>query len=192
MKESSMDTDLVQRFFDRDEDVLADVDARYGSYLFTVANNILQDAEDSEECVNDTYLSAWQKIPPNRPPILLTFLAKITRGHAIDRWRRRRSQKRGGGQYLFPLDELDDVVAGSEKVTETVEVSELAASIAKFLSTERKIVRQVFVCRYFYCDTISYIARMVGRSEGGIKAMLHRTRAKLREELIKEGWFYET
>ncbi len=192
MKESSMDTDLVQRFFDRDEDVLADVDARYGSYLFTVANSILLDAEDSEECVNDTYLSAWQKIPPNRPPILLTFLSKITRGHAIDRWRRRRSQKRGGGQHLFPLDELVDVVAGSEKVTETVEVSELAASISKFLAAERKIVRQVFVCRYFYCDTISDIARMVGRSEGGIKAMLHRTRAKLREELIKEGWFYET
>jgi len=192
MKESITDAGLVQRFFDRDEDVLADVGACYGSYLFTVANNILQDAEDSEECVNDTYLSAWQKIPPYRPPVLLTFLAKIARGHAIDRWRRRKSLKRGGDHYVQPLDELADIVAGSNDVTETVEGSELAASISKFLSTERKLVRQVFVCRYFYCDTIGDIARMVGRSEGGIKALLHRTRAKLRKELMKEGWFYET
>ena len=192
MNESLMDRDLVQRFFERDENVLADVEARYASYLFTVANNILHNAEDSEECVNDAYLSAWQKIPPYRPPVLLTFLAKITRGHAIDRWRQRKSLKRGGNQYTMPLDELADVVAGNENVTATVEVSELAASISTFLAAERKLVRRVFVCRYFYCDKIDDIARMVGRSEGGIKAMLHRTRAKLKEKLMKEGWFYET
>ncbi len=192
MKENLTDKAIVQRFFDRDEDVLTDVENRYGSYLFTVANNILQNTEDSKECVNDTYLSAWQKIPPHRPPVLLTFLSKITRGHAIDRWRQNRSLKRGGGQYFLPIEELADIVAGSEEVTTTVEVSELAASISKFLAAEGSLVRQVFVCRYFYCDRITDIARMVGRSEGGIKAMLHRTRAKLREELIKEGWFYET
>ncbi len=191
MKENSTDSALVQRFFDRDEDVLAEIEARYGSYLFTVANNILNDVEESEECVNDTYFSAWQKIPPYRPPILLTFLARITRGHAIDRWRQRRSLKRGGGDYVLPLDELADVVASSEKVTDTVEASDLAATISKFLTGERSVVRQVFVCRYFYCDTISDIARMFGRSEGGIKVMLHRTRTKLRRELVKEGWLYE-
>lgn len=186
-----MDTGLVQRFFDRDEDVLADVEARYGSYLFTVANNILQNAEESEECVNDTYLSAWQKIPPYRPPVLLTFLAKIARGHAIDRWRQQRSLKRGGDRYVLPLDELADIVAGHDETGTTVEVHELAESISLFLAHESKLVRQVFVCRYFYCDKICDIARMFGRSEGGIKAMLHRTRAKLRNELMKEGWFYE-
>ena len=100
IRDSLTDKAIVQRFFDRDEDVLTDVENRYGSYLFTVANNILQNTEDSKECVNDTYLSAWQKIPPHRPPVLLTFLSKITRGHAIDRWRQNRSLKRGGGQYL--------------------------------------------------------------------------------------------
>lgn len=192
MNEKLTDTALVQRFFDRKEDVLADVASRYGAYLFTVANNILQNADDSEECVNDTYLSAWQKIPPHRPPVLLTFLVRITRGHAIDRWRQRKSLKRGGGNYDFPLDELAEVIAGGEDITAEVEVGELAASISKFLSAEGNIVRQVFVCRYFYCDSIGDIARMFGRSEGGIKTMLHRTRAKLKEELTKEGWFYET
>ena len=191
MEESSLECALVQRFLDRDEDVLADVGARYGSYLFTVANNILHNVEESEECVNDTYFSAWQKIPPNRPPVLLTFLAKITRENAIDRWRQRKSLKRGGGDYVLPLDELADVVAGSEMITDTVELNELAATISKFLAGERSVVRQVFVCRYFYCDTIGDIARMFGRSEGSIKTMLHRTRIKLKEELVKEGWFYE-
>ena len=192
MNGSLTDTILVQRLFNRDEDVLADVASCYGSYLFTVANNILQNVEESEECVNDTYLSVWQKIPPHRPPILLTFLTKITRGHAIDRWRYHKSLKRGGGYYTLPLDELVDVIAGREEVTATVETGELAASISKFLAAESGLVRRVFICRYFYCDKIGDIARMVGRSEGGVKAMLHRTRAKLRKELIKEGWFYET
>jgi len=101
MKENLTDKAIVQRFFDRDEDVLTDVEARYGSYLFTVANNILQNTEDSKECVNDTYLSAWQKIPPHRPPVLLTFLAKITRGHAIDRWRQNRSLKRAAANTSY-------------------------------------------------------------------------------------------
>ncbi len=191
MRRSLTDTELIQRFFDRDEDVLADVKAHYGAYLFTVANNILQNIEESEECVNDTYLSAWQKIPPHRPLTLLTFLTKITRGHAIDRWRYRKSLKQGGGHYTLPLEELADVIAGSEDLATSVEVSELAASLSKFLAAENSLVRRVFICRYFYCDSIAEIARMLGRSEGSIKAMLHRSRARLRKALVKEGWFYE-
>ena len=151
----------------------------------------MQNTEDSKECVNDTYLSVGRRfrLRLSRPADLLVKDHPRTCHRPVaakqepeTRWR----------PILLPIEELADIVAGSEEVTTTVEVSELAASISKFLAAEGSLVRQVFVCRYFYCDRITDIARMVGRSEGGIKAMLHRTRAKLREELIKEGWFYET
>ncbi|HHV42177.1 MAG TPA: RNA polymerase sigma factor [Clostridiaceae bacterium] len=192
MKKANDDETIIQRFWDRDEEVLAEVATLYGSYLFVVAFNVLNNAADSEECVNDTYLSAWEKIPPYRPHVLLTFLAKITRGLAIDKWRERKSLKRGGDQYVQPFEELEEVIMGFENLEAKVETKELAAIISRLLARERPIARQAFICRYFYCDKIQDIAGLLGRGEGTIKTILRRTRIKLRQELIKEGWFDES
>ncbi len=182
------DKQLVDRYWARDETVLASVAALYGSYLFTVANNILANAEDSEESVNDTWLSSWNSIPPHRPQILRTFLAKITRGHAIDRWRQRKADKRGGDQYTASLTELEEVVVGCGRPDQEVESQALADLISRFLEQERPVVRHAFLLRYFHCYRISEIARLLGRSEGGIRSLLYRTREKLRSELISSGW----
>ncbi|MGI6089788.1 MAG: RNA polymerase sigma factor [Saccharofermentanales bacterium] len=179
---------LVDRYWARDETVLASVSALYGSYLFTVANNILMNAEDSEESVNDTWLSSWNSIPPHRPQILLSFLVKITREHAIDKWRQRRADKRGGDQCALSLDELGEVVAGLERPDDAVTGQALHELISDFLVRQRPVARQAFLFRYFYCLKVSEIARLLGRSEGGINSLLHRTREKLRSELISSGW----
>lgn len=182
------DKQLVDRYWARDETVLLSVSALYGSYLFTVANNILANVEDSEESVNDTWLSSWNSIPPHRPQMLRTFLAKITRGHAIDRWRQRKADKRGGDQYTASLAELEEVVAGLGRPDQEVESQVLADLVSCFLEQERPVVRHAFLLRYFHCYRISEIARLLERSEGGISSLLHRTRVKLRSELIRSGW----
>ena len=181
------DREIVELFGQRDEQALEAAAAKYGSYCRAVARNILSDEQDAEECVNDSYLHAWNSIPPHRPDSLPGFLAKLTRDTALNKWRDARAQKRGGGAVALAYEELADCIPDRHAIDENLALQELAEVIRRFLYTVPETERRVFLCRYWYFDSISAIARQFGFSESKVKSMLHRSRSKLRTTLKKEG-----
>lgn len=181
------DNEIVALYFDRSETAIAETDRKYGGYCYSIAYNILTNREDSEESVSDTYLAAWNTMPPKRPSILATFLGKITRHISIDRWRARTTVKRGGGQLPLALEELEECVADSKTVEGTYLRKELAIAVNRLLDTLPETERSVFLCRYWYLDSVPNIAAHFGFTESKVTSMLHRTRKKLREQLKKEG-----
>ena len=180
------DQEIIFLFFDRSEQAISETDRKYGSYCYSIANSILSNREDSEECVSDTYLTAWNSIPPKKPNVLSAFLGKITRHISIDRWRRQNARKRGGGEMILALDELAECV-GTDMETEITR-RELTRIFNKFLESLPETERNVFLCRYWYLDAIDDIARSTGFSRSKVTSMLHRTRGKLRRKLSEEGY----
>ena len=181
------DQGIIALFFDRSEQAIAETDKKYGGYCYSIAYNILFNREDSEECVNDTYLAAWNTIPPRRPNFLNAFLAKMTRHISIDRWRKRSAKKRGGGEIFLALEELEDCVDSSSTETE-YEKKELSRVLNQFLSSLPETERNVFLCRYWYLDSIQTISEVSGFSQSKVTSMLHRLRGKLRKKLSEEGY----
>ena len=181
------DKNIVDLYFNRDEEAITQTDKKYGRYCYSIAYNILTNKEDAEESVSDTYMTAWRAIPPRRPSVLSTFLGKITRHISIDRWRERSAYKRGGGEVTLALDELEDCVAGLQNVEMEYERKELIRAYVKFLDTLPITERRVFLCRYWYVDSVDTIAAKFGFSQSKVKTMLYRTRAKLRKQLAEEG-----
>ena len=175
------DSQIVDLFFERDEDAIVRTSEKYGSYCLTVANNILADSFDSEECVNDAYLAAWNSIPPERPERLGAYLARLTRNSALNRYKAKRRERRGGGEFELSLDELSDCVKDSFAFDE----EEIGRHISDFLRGEKKTNRQVFVRRYFYNDSVAGIAKRFSLGESNVKSILHRTRLGLRDYLEK-------
>lgn len=182
------DKRIVELFYDRSEEALKETEKRYGRYLYKIALGILQDKSDSEECVSDTYLAAWNSIPPNNPKKLSAYLGKLTRRISIDILRRKTSQKRGGTQYELSLSELEDCVKSTSTVEEDMENKELGEAISRFLRTISKENRCLFVERYFFCNSLKASAKKLGISEAKAKSSLYRTRLLLREYLMKEGF----
>ena len=182
------DKNIVDLYFSRDEEAIVQTNNKYGRYCYSIAYNILTNKEDAEECVNDTYLKAWRSIPPRRPSVLSTFLGKITRHISIDRWRERVASKRGGGEVTIALEELEDCVAGLQNVEMEYERRELIRAYVKFLDMLPVAERRVFLCRYWYVDSIETIAEKFGFSQSKVKTMLFRARAKLRKQLAEEGY----
>lgn len=182
------DKSIVDLYFSRNQDAIAQTDKKYGRYCYCIAYNILTSKEDAEECVSDTYMAAWSAIPPRRPSVLSTFLGKITRHISIDRWRERSASKRGGGEVPLALEELKDCVVGMQNVEMEYERKEVGKVYAKFLDALPVTERRVFLCRYWYVESIEAIADKFGFSQSKVKTMLHRTRAKLRKQLAKEGY----
>ena len=180
------DQEIVSLFFDRSEQAISETDRKYGAYCYSIAYNILSSREDSEESVSDTYLTAWNSIPPKRPDFLGAFLGKITRHISIDRWRRKATRKRGGGEMILALDELAECV-GTDMEAEITR-RELTRIFNKFLESLPETERNVFLCRYWYLDAIDDIARSTGFSRSKVTSMLHRTRGKLRRKLSEEGY----
>lgn len=180
------DTQIVNLFFIRSEEALRETDRKYGHFCFKIAWNILENQEDAEESVSDTYLAAWKSIPPTRPSQLSAFLAKITRHISLDRWRRRSAEKRGGGEADVALEELEECVAGSNTVESTVVAKELQAALNRFLETQPEMERVLFVSRYWYLRPVKEIADKTGLSVSNVKTQLCRTRKKLRFFLEKE------
>ena len=129
------DEEIIALYFARDEQALAQTDAKYGPYCFSLANAILPSREDAEEALNDTYLKAWQTMPPKKPAVLRLFLAKITRNLAFSRWRNLTAQKRGGGELPLVLEELEECIGTGEEVGAALEAKELTRSIGKLLDT---------------------------------------------------------
>ena len=182
------DNRIVDLYWQRNESAISETATKYGKYLHSISYQILLNNEDAEECVNDTYNGAWQSMPPHRPSILSTFLGKITRRISIDLWRKYSSEKRGGGVMTLALDELEECVSGTGDVEAEVERLELQKKLNDFLLALPKVDRQVFMCRYWYMDSISDIAKQFAYSQSKVKSMLYRTRNKLRAMLEKEGY----
>ena len=184
------DEEIVALFFARDESAITRTKEKYDKYLSAVAMNILKDPFEVEECLNDTYFRAWQSIPPERPTALPSFLAKIARNLSLDRYRAQSAEKRMGSRYAASLDELADSLADTDQISpeKLLDERETGEAISRFLREQRKLARQIFVCHYFYADSIRDIARRFQVSEAMVKTTLSRTRAKLREYLKKEGF----
>ena len=181
------DSQIIKLYFDREEQAIKETDTKYGGYCYSIAYNILTNQEDAEESVSDTYLSAWNSMPPRRPPVLATFLGKITRNISIDRWRKYRAFKRGEGQIEIALEELGDCVGGTESAEEAATRREVQASLNRFLATLKDAERSVFLCRYWYLDSTEEIAEKSGFSVSKVKSMLYRIRKRLHDHLEQEG-----
>lgn len=181
------DKQIIDLFFARDERAVLQTKQKYGKMCFSIANNILHNREDTAECENDTYFALWNSIPPENPRNLGAFLAKITRNIAIKKVREKTAQKRGGGQAELPLDELIDCLADKNGFEEQLRAEELSELLNCFLNALEKTERNVFVCRYWYCDSVSDIASNFGFSKSKVKMMLLRTREKLSAFLGREG-----
>ena len=182
---------IVDLYWERDEKAITETAAKYGRYCYSIAFNILSNTEDAEESVNDTYLNAWNSMPPHRPTILSTFIGKVTRFVSLKKWRERRVQKRGGGNIDLAYEELSDCIPADTGIDEELENQELAKVINAFLDELPEHEQKVFVCRYWYFDSISTISVHFGFSESKVKSMLHRTRKKLRSKLLEEGVIIE-
>lgn len=181
------DQGIVKLFFDRSEQAIAETDKKYGRYCYAIAYNILSCREDSQECVNDTYFTAWNTVPPRMPTVLNAFLGKITRHISIDRWRRLSAQKRGGKEMVLALEELGECV-DTRDIEAEISQRELARILNAFLVSLPETERNVFLCRYWYLDPIDTIANITGFSQSKVASMLHRTRGKLRRKLSEEGY----
>ena len=182
------DKSIVDLYFSRNEEAITQTDKKYGHYCYSIAYNILTSKEDAEESVSDTYMTTWRLIPPRRPSVLSTFLGKITRHISIDRWRERVATKRGGGEVPLALEELNDCISGMQDVEMEYERKEILNAYVKFLDALPATERRVFLCRYWYVESIETIADKFDFSESKVKTMLHRTRAKLRKQFAKEGF----
>lgn len=185
------DSNIVELYWARSENAITETSSKYGNYCYSIAYNILANKEDADESVNDTYMNAWNSMPPHRPSILSTFLGKITRRISIDKWRRQKANKRGGGELQLALDELSDTIPSGFDIEQAFEAAELARIINAFIVALPNIERRVFVCRYWYLDPISSICNQFGFSQSKVKSMLQRTRGKLLVYLKKEGVFYD-
>ncbi len=185
------DKDIIDLYWERDEKAISETAEKYGRYCYSIAFNILSVTGDAEESVNDTYLNAWNSMPPHRPAVLSTFLGKITRFISLKKWRDKRTQKRGGGNIDLAYEELSECIPAKSTVEGELENKETAKLIDSFLDTLPEYEQSVFVCRYWYFDSISDISNQFGFSESKVKSMLHRTRKKLRSKLSEEGVLIE-
>ena len=181
------DKAILDLYWARSEKAISETDAKYGAYCFCIANNILNNREDSEESVSDTYLAAWNSMPPKRPAVLSAFLGKITRYISLDHWKKRSRLKRGGGEIDLCLDELQDCVSGRETTEDAVIRKDTISAVNRFLATLGDTERKVFLCRYWYLDSVRDIAERFGFSPNRTTVMLRRTRQKLNVFLTKEG-----
>lgn len=176
---------IIELYFERDEKAIKETDKKYGRLCFTVAINILDNDADSEECVNDTYLSVWNKIPPTRPNNFMAFICKITRNLSLKRLDYNKAMKRTS-ESLVSFTELEDILPDSS-IMPNVENERIGKLISDFLHHEKPDVRAVFIRKYWFFDSISDIAARYSFSESKVKNMLYHSRNKLREYLKKEG-----
>lgn len=184
-----MDDDkIIALYFDRSEQAIQESDKKYGSYCNVVAYNILCSPEDAEECISDTWLRAWNVIPPTRPTNLKAFFGRITRNTALDRYRKRRAEKRGHGEIPAALEELGDCVSQEDHTISDLEAKRLIQCINTFLRSLSEIKCNMFVLRYWYLEPISKIAHRMGCSEKKVKNTLYRTRDNLKTYLEREGF----
>lgn len=181
------DSKIVDLYWARSDSAIAETAKKFGAYCRTIAYNVLQDPEDSDECVNDTYMRAWNSMPDKRPPALAPYLGRITRNLALSRVADKNRLKRGGGEVALALDELNECTASAYSLEREVENRELAAALNRFLAQLPETERALFVSRYWFLAPVAELSKKFGFSESKTASMLHRTRGKLRRFLIEEG-----
>lgn len=180
------DEKIIDLYWERSEQAVAVTQEKYHSYCYRIAHNILYNREDSEECVNDTWMCAWNSMPQERPGLLGAFLGKITRNISLDLYRKTHAKKRGSGECTYIFDELTDCVQ-EDRINEQLDRDELAEALNHFLERQKLENRIMFVRRYWYMDSIADIAGRLHCGESRVKSSLMRTRAKLRDYLREEG-----
>ena len=180
------DTEIVELYWARNERAIEESNTKYGPLCRSIALRVLESAEDGEECVSDTWLRAWNAMPPRRPARLGAFLGKITRNLALDRWRREHAEKRYGGETAMALEELGEIVSG-KSLEDEVQSRELDRALDGFLRGLAKRDRELFLRRYWGAETLESLAKQTGLSLGAVHRRLGKLRESLRDHLQKEG-----
>ena len=181
------DKQIIRLFFERSEQAITELSQKYGALYLQLADNILNDHQDAEECVNDTYLGAWNSIPPQRPNHLAAYLGKITRNLALNRYKRNTVAKRGYGQVEIALSELENCISDNTDVEQAAEDALIVSVINRFLYAHSLKNRNIFIRRYWYLCSIQDIADSYKMSESNVKVLLFRMRNELKKQLEKEG-----
>ena len=181
------DKQIVDLYWARSESAIEETERKFGSYCRTISYNILANTADAEECVNDTWLKAWNSMPTHRPSILAPYLGKLTRWLSLTRLRENNSLRRGGGELPLVLDELAETLDSGADIERELELRELNLALRRMVEGLSKDERDVFLCRYWYLASIREIAEKTGFSESKVKTMLHRSRNKLLRQLTEEG-----
>ncbi len=182
------DTDILDLYWAREERAISETQTSYGNYCYSIAWHILYDREDADECVNDTWLRAWNAIPPKRPSRLAVFLGTITRNLSLDRWKEKHTMKRGNGEIMLALDELAECVPDVRNTEAEAESAELERMLNLFLRTLPERDCNIFLRRYWYVEEYREIALRYGMKLNTVKTSLFRTRARLKAYLEKEGF----
>lgn len=182
------DNGIIQLYWDRDDQAIRVTSAKYGRYCKSIARNILNNDEDAEECVNDTYLNAWNAMPTQWPKQLSTFLGKITRNLSFNKYKHNRAEKRGGGAITLVLEELTDCVSDGDDIEQIIDHQELVKAINTFVRSLSPGKRSIFVRRYWYADSVSKIAADHGLLQRTVSKTLERTRKQLKAYLTERGF----
>ncbi|MBE6542410.1 MAG: sigma-70 family RNA polymerase sigma factor [Ruminococcaceae bacterium] len=182
------DESIVRMFWARDEQAIPSTADKYGKYCISIAQNILGNKEDAEECVNDAYLQAWNSIPPHRPNVLSTFLGRLVRNLSINKYRHNIVKKRGGGQATVVLEEISELISDGESIENLLERRELLKSIEDFLDKLPENKRRIFVCRYWFFESVTEISNRFGITENSVSVTLNRLRKKLHKHLLERGF----
>ena len=181
------DKEIITLFESRNENAIEETAKKYGAYCHAIANGILANEQDAEECVSDTWLRAWNSIPPQKPNSLKLFLAKITRNVSFNRYREQTREKRGGGEIALVLDELDEVIGDSYDMETVFWQKEIRSALNRFLREIPERDADVFIRRYFYVESTERIAKRYWMRESNVRLILSRTRQRLKEFLKKES-----
>lgn len=180
------DNKIIKLYWNRNENAIIETEKKYGRYCYSIAHNILQNEDESNECVNDTYLKIWNAIPPQRPSVLRLFLGKITRNLAINKYEKMRAKKRNI-ELEYLLGELEECLTSGENIEEITEYKELTNYLNEFLEALSPQKRKIFLARYWYASSIKEIASQNKLNENNIKVILHRTRIELKDYLTERG-----
>lgn len=182
------DKDIVKLFLERNEQALSEASRKYKYYCTSIAENILGNHEDAEECFNDALMKTWESVPPRDPEYLSAYLAKITRNIALDKYKASRTEKRGGGKVEVVFEEISEFVEGEDNIELTAEKNILLAEIDAFLQGLPERKRRMFVLRYSFCESVSEIAGRFGVSENYVSVNINRVGKKLAAHLRKRGY----
>ncbi len=181
-----LDEEIIELFFARSENAISQLDAKYGKLCIQTSYNILGDSSDAEECVNDSYLGAWNAIPPTRPNPLLTYLLKIVKNISLNRYHKNQAQKRNSA-FDMAVEELEEVLASRDTIESVMEANELTKEIEAFLDSLSQENRVIFVRRYWFFDTYEQIAKRTGITEKNVSVRLTRIRKQMWEYLTERG-----
>ncbi|MBE6875452.1 MAG: sigma-70 family RNA polymerase sigma factor [Ruminococcus sp.] len=182
------DMQIIELYFARSQDAVRETQKEYGVYCFSIADNILHNQQDDEECVSDTWLRAWNAIPPQKPSRLKLFLGKITRNLAFDKYRQKTAGKRGNGEFSAVLDELEECIASPDDVEKSFDAKLLRQGLNIFLKSLPQRERQIFLKRYFYAESVKSIAGEFQITANHCTVILKRVRKKLQTYLEQEGF----